>query len=121
MNKENSMSYAQVGSCPRCGAPIYAPHIWHAIVPPPNHYTCGCFPQTLSYTTNTLTIGDPRKKQIKNNKQPLPDMAKAVDSLGDALEGVETDPVKKELSDLRSELESTKKLLAKVLEALTDE
>ena len=32
----------QTGSCPKCGAPIYSPSVWHGIVPPPPQYTCGC-------------------------------------------------------------------------------
>lgn len=32
----------QVGSCPKCGAPIYSPSVWHGITPPPVTYTCSC-------------------------------------------------------------------------------
>lgn len=117
------MSFTQVGSCPRCGAPIYAPMMWHAVVPPPNQYTCGCFPQTLAtYTTNTLSI----KKQPG---QPPAGLQKAVDSLGDAFEALgpslpqspTTEPsVEDQLSELKSELETIKKLLAKALEEKKD-
>lgn len=36
------MSYAKVGSCPKCGAPIYSPSIWHGVTPPPVSYSCSC-------------------------------------------------------------------------------
>jgi len=31
-----------IGSCPKCGAPIYAPSMWHGITPPPPIFTCNC-------------------------------------------------------------------------------
>jgi len=31
-----------VGFCPHCGAPIYAPSVWHGITPPPSTYSCMC-------------------------------------------------------------------------------
>jgi hypothetical protein len=31
-----------VGSCPKCGAPIYSPTVWMSILPPPPIYTCNC-------------------------------------------------------------------------------
>jgi hypothetical protein len=34
--------WTQVGSCPKCGAPIYAPSVWNGITPPPVTYTCAC-------------------------------------------------------------------------------
>jgi hypothetical protein len=36
------MSYCPIGSCPHCGAPIYAPADWLAVIPPPSQYTCTC-------------------------------------------------------------------------------
>jgi hypothetical protein len=50
-------TYTTVGNCPKCGAPIYAPTIWHGILPPPNQYTCSCYPQSKTITT-TNTGGD---------------------------------------------------------------
>ena len=47
----------QVGACPRCGAPIYAPVVWHGITPPPSEHTCGCFPPTWRVITTTGTSG----------------------------------------------------------------
>ena len=32
----------KIGSCEKCGAPIYVPVIWHSVVPPTNIYTCDC-------------------------------------------------------------------------------
>lgn len=46
--------HTQCGSCPKCGAPIWVPSSWMAIVPPPVTYSCACFPQT-TYTTTTIT------------------------------------------------------------------
>jgi len=40
-----------VSNCPKCGAPIYVPTIWHGIIPPPNEYTCGCVKQPKIITT----------------------------------------------------------------------
>lgn len=34
--------YEIVGHCPKCGAPIYAPSMWHGIIPPPSQYSCNC-------------------------------------------------------------------------------
>lgn len=31
-----------VGSCPKCGAPIYSSNMWMGITPPPAQYTCLC-------------------------------------------------------------------------------
>ena len=46
--------YTIVGSCPKCGAPIYAPTVWHSTLPPPPLYTCACTPQVRTITaTNT--------------------------------------------------------------------
>ena len=34
--------YTQVGSCPKCGAPLYAPTLWMGIIPPPSIPSCSC-------------------------------------------------------------------------------
>lgn len=52
------MSHAQVGSCPRCGAPVYAESPWHGITPPPSRPSCGCagglgYPSEITTTPNT--------------------------------------------------------------------
>lgn len=53
------MSYVTVGSCPKCGAPIYSPSMWHGIYPPPPIYTCVCVaPQYVPIiATNTADKG----------------------------------------------------------------
>ena len=44
------------GYCPRCGAPIYVPSVWHGIIPPPSQYSCGCFHnESETYTTTGTT------------------------------------------------------------------
>jgi len=52
------MSKTQVGQCPKCGAPIYVPSIWHSITPPPNEFTCNCS-SGISPTITTPNTGDP--------------------------------------------------------------
>ncbi len=34
--------YTQTSTCPKCGAPIYVPTMWHAVTPPPSSYSCNC-------------------------------------------------------------------------------
>jgi len=34
--------YTQVGQCPKCGSPIYAPSSWMGVTPPPSKYSCSC-------------------------------------------------------------------------------
>ncbi len=34
--------FTSVGSCPKCGAPVYCPTVWHGITPPPSTPSCGC-------------------------------------------------------------------------------
>lgn len=51
--------FTQTGSCPKCGAPIYAPTIWMAVIPPPPQYTCACAAAASPYrivTTNTTAV-----------------------------------------------------------------
>lgn len=48
--------YAQVGACPRCGAPRWSPSVWNSITPPPSYPSCDCFPQPRSTTTTTTNI-----------------------------------------------------------------
>lgn len=36
------MTYAVVGKCPHCGAPIYQPFVQQGILPPPVTHTCDC-------------------------------------------------------------------------------
>lgn len=49
--------WVQTGSCPQCGAPIYAPGVWHGVIPPPPHYTCNCASRGkgVRYVTTTAT------------------------------------------------------------------
>jgi len=47
--------YTQAGTCPKCGAPIYVPTVWHGVLPPPPVYTCQCTPQPLSWATADST------------------------------------------------------------------
>ena len=43
-----------IGTCPKCGAPIYVPTAWWGINPPPNEYTCACIQiKTIINTTGT--------------------------------------------------------------------
>lgn len=47
--------HTQVGNCPKCGAPIYSPSVYHSISPPPPEYTCNCNATSvmIRYTTST--------------------------------------------------------------------
>lgn len=47
------MANVQVGSCPRCGAPIYSESPWFSVTPPPAIKTCMCFPDPKIVTTNS--------------------------------------------------------------------
>lgn len=49
------MSYAVVGHCPRCGAPIYAGSPYMSVLPPPNIYSCSCFAAERGTVTTTIT------------------------------------------------------------------
>jgi len=34
--------YSTIGSCPKCGAPIYTYGVWNGVQPPPPLYSCNC-------------------------------------------------------------------------------
>ena len=59
------MTHHVVGSCPKCGAPVYAPLDWNAIIPPPSIPSCACNPRAAHQTTTTTTV-------ILNQKQEEP-------------------------------------------------
>lgn len=50
------MSYVQTSTCPKCGAPIYVPMMWHGIMPPPPMYSCACVPEARAITTTTTNL-----------------------------------------------------------------
>jgi len=56
------MQYNIVGSCSKCGAPIYNQSSgWMSILPPPSIHSCGCFTGGLhinSYTTTRTETYD---------------------------------------------------------------
>lgn len=65
--------YTQVGTCPKCGAPIYVPTIWHAVIPPPPRYSCACFGvDAEKYATSTYA-GDNKDPVYINKKIENPD------------------------------------------------
>jgi len=49
--------FTTVGHCPKCGAPIYSPAIWHGITPPPVSYTCSCHGLDPNVVITTTTSG----------------------------------------------------------------
>ena len=52
----------QTGSCPHCGAPIYAESPWFGVTPPPPIYTCACTAHLrMTYTTTDTTTDAPSK------------------------------------------------------------
>lgn len=108
------MSFTQIGSCPKCGMPIWAPLAWSGILPPPSTPTCGCFPTMLATTiSNTSEAPDEEKKS----------MAYDVSTLANALESggrIETKAsplaqAQAEIKDLKSELAVVKALLDKLV------
>lgn len=54
-----------VGSCPKCGAPIYAPSVWQGITPPTTTHTCMCSYVTNTYYNTTNTVGTTNTDSIK--------------------------------------------------------
>lgn len=53
----------QIGSCPHCGAPIYAEGPWLGVTPPPPIYTCSCAAHLrMTYTTTDTTTTDAPSK-----------------------------------------------------------
>lgn len=56
--------YTVVGSCPKCGAPIYTESFWFGILPPPIIHTCSCYPsaQIITTTGGTATIKEGEKE-----------------------------------------------------------
>jgi hypothetical protein len=54
---------AIVGHCPKCGAPIYAPTVWHGITPPPSTYSCSCFSPAQKTVYGTTTNWQPAEKE----------------------------------------------------------
>lgn len=46
-----------VSHCPKCGAPIYVPMIWHGVIPPPPEYSCTCFTLRGQQTVLTTKTG----------------------------------------------------------------
>lgn len=58
-----------VGTCPRCGAPIYQfAGIWNAVIPPPLEYTCNCFSsRTYTTTSNRETTLVPTLDTLRND------------------------------------------------------
>lgn len=55
--------YTTVGSCPKCGAPIYSPTVWHGVTPPPVTHTCQCAPRETVITTTGTTRTTPSKEK----------------------------------------------------------
>jgi len=84
------MSHTVIGQCPRCGAPIYSPMMWHGITPPPAQYSCACFKSDSTvYTTNTSVSEElfPRTPEENSNLHKLVDLQEArIHQLEQALE-----------------------------------
>lgn len=62
--------YNIVGHCPKCGAPIYSPSVWHSITPPPVVYTCSCIPVVSNMvSTSSINLSMAIDEQIKTQKK----------------------------------------------------
>lgn len=48
--------YTIISNCPKCGAPIYTYTVWHAVIPPPNFYSCACVTQQYEIITGDTSI-----------------------------------------------------------------
>lgn len=109
------MSFTMISSCPWCGAPIYAPSVWHGITPPPATYSCSCVPQPKVVTTTTLKIND---YPVSTGQYPA-DMSKALDSMAKAFEKeniLHPDPPT--IESLSAKVEEIESMLKKVLKAV---
>lgn len=45
-----------VGSCAKCGAPVYANSLHMSVDPPPSIYSCSCFPNQRAETSTSIRI-----------------------------------------------------------------
>lgn len=64
----------QVGSCPVCGAPVYVPSVWGAIIPPVPQYSCVC---NMSKQQPELTMSKQSKSKLKaKSSTPLEEINK---------------------------------------------
>ena len=138
------MSYAQVGTCTTCGAPIYAESPWWGITPPPSQHSCGChggYTTVGSPTTDTVDLSRPNQymhiNPPWNQEQAMaPSMSpsevsenstkKAIEELGDMLESEdllelsEVDKLKSEVAGLSSEIEALGKLVVDFINHSTE-
>ena len=97
-------SLYQTSSCPKCGAPIYAISPWHSVSPPPNQFTCECFPSAATYNSSINV-----RPMIKINPEEF--LTGTGNKESEVLEQIE---------DLRKEIFATKKLLIKLLDMFPD-
>lgn len=76
------MSYVSVGSCPKCGAPIYAESPYWSTLPPTSVHTCNCaspMNYTITYTTNTTSYVPPQTVITCSSWQNYPQRVHEVD------------------------------------------
>ena len=61
--------FTQVGTCPNCGAPVWAESPWWGITPPPVSYSCACArsQSAAPWTGPLIIVGD-----NTNVADPLP-------------------------------------------------
>lgn len=48
--------YTTIGSCPKCGAPIYTYSAWNGVTPPPSIHSCYCAARPTITTTDRTQI-----------------------------------------------------------------
>lgn len=65
------MSLSLIGSCPRCGAPIYVPTGWFSVLPPTPQYSCPCFQTNKSIAVLSTTTNPPQKQTDTNTNSLL--------------------------------------------------
>jgi hypothetical protein len=75
--------YTQIGSCPKCGAPIYTYSVWHAITPPPSIPSCGCNPPAYStYTSTDFKVPTPKRSLEEEDLKWIAEAAEIMDQWG---------------------------------------
>ena len=137
------MSFAQVGTCSTCGAPIYAESPWYGTCPPPSQHSCGChggYTITTSPTTDTVDSGRPNQfgyinppwdqgpslREVEDAEVGEKSTKKAIEELGDMLESEdllelsEVDKLKSEIAGLSNEIEALGKLVVDFINHSTE-
>lgn len=100
--------YTIVGACPRCGAPVYAPSVYHSILPPPSYPSCNCaVRQQITISTGTDSAGPTMevpvaKEMPRLGPKLMVSIAELLNGNKDLRELLEDDDAQKWLSEMRA-------------------